>query len=185
MSLVTFGPMLLFFRTGVWMTPLGTQFPFADRSDIAFYMDLAIQMIVGILGIMISVSIEMSQVIINNVVVMGADVMTLNMKELAEQLTSNNAMSIKVRAKFRNIMIQAEDFDGYVIYTDERILSKFNIIFVMIYFQIYVMFHTNFLLANISWPILACAGNSILHFHTIYTRFSFWIWNCGNEVLFV
>lgn len=123
MSLVTLGSMLLFFRTGVWITPLGTQFPLADRSNIAFYMDLIIQMIVGMLGILVTVSIEMSQVIINNVVVMGADVMTLNANELTEQLSSESAMSFKDRAKFRNIKIQAQDFDRYVLYIDARVIK--------------------------------------------------------------
>lgn len=113
MSLVTFGPVLLFFKTGEWITPLGTQFPYADHSDIAFYLDLAIQMAVGFLGIMITVSIEMSQVIVNNGVVMGSDVTTLNANEFAEQLLSDRAMSVPTRAKFRNIILQIQDFDRY------------------------------------------------------------------------
>lgn len=44
MTSVGLGSMLVFFRDGIWITPLGIQFPFADQSDIAFYMDLAIQM---------------------------------------------------------------------------------------------------------------------------------------------
>lgn len=113
LSLVTFGPMLLFLRTGVWITPLGTQFPYADQSDIAFYMDLAIQMAVGFLGIMITVSIEMSQVILNNAVVVSSDVITLNANEIAEQLASEQAMSVRSQAKFRNMMLQIQDFDRY------------------------------------------------------------------------
>ena len=114
MSLVTLGPMLLFFRTGEWITPLGIQFPYADQSDIAFYMDLVIQMGVGVLGIMITVSIEMSQVIINNAVIMGSDVTTLNANELGEQISLDNAMSLGTRAKIRNLMVQLQDFDRYV-----------------------------------------------------------------------
>lgn len=45
------------------ITPLGTQFPYADQSDVAFYLDLAIQMAIALIGILTTVSIEMSQVI--------------------------------------------------------------------------------------------------------------------------
>lgn len=113
MSLVTFGPMHIFLTTGEWITPLGIQFPYADQSDIAFFLDLAIQMAVGFLGIMITVSIEMSQVIVNNAVVMGSDVIELNANELSEQLLSGGALSVRTRAKFRNIMLQIQDFDRY------------------------------------------------------------------------
>lgn len=44
MTSVSLGSMLIFFREGIWITPLGIQFPYADQSDVAFYMDLAIQM---------------------------------------------------------------------------------------------------------------------------------------------
>lgn len=111
MSLVTFGPVHLFLTTGIWITPLGTQFPYADRSDIAFYMDLAIQMTVGLLGTMFTVSIEMSQVILNNVVIMGSDVTTLNAKEFARQLATSQTTNVTTRAKFRNLMLLVQDFD--------------------------------------------------------------------------
>lgn len=111
MSIVALGPMHIFFKTGVWVTPLGIQFPYADHSDVAFYLDLAIQMAVAFIGIMVTVSIEMSQVIVNNVVDMGADVTTLNVNELAGQLESDGAMSDLSRFKFRNILMQLQDFD--------------------------------------------------------------------------
>lgn len=113
MSIVTFGPVHLFLTTGEWITPLGTQFPYADQSDIAFYMDLAIQMAVGFLGIMITVSIEMSQVIVNNAVTMGCDVITLNANEIAEQLSLDGEMSVGIKAKLHNLMLQIQDFDRY------------------------------------------------------------------------
>lgn len=111
MSLVSVGPIFLFFRTGIWITPLGTQFPLADHSDIAFYMDLVIQMAIALIGILVTVSIEMSQVIVNNAVQMAADVTKLSIDELREQLSEEGEMRLKTRTKFRNLMLQVQDFD--------------------------------------------------------------------------
>lgn len=113
MSLVSLGPMVLFFTTGVWITPLGTQFPYADRSDIAFYMDLIIQMGIAIIGILVTVSIEMSQVIVNNAVEMAADVTKLNVDEFIERLADEYEMKLRGQAQFRNIILQIQDFDRY------------------------------------------------------------------------
>lgn len=115
MNIVTMGPTLLFLRTGVWITPLGTQFPYADQSDFAFYLDLVIQMAVGFLGIMITVSIEMSQVIVNNAIIMGSDVTTLSANELTEQLSSDGGVNVVAQAKFHNLVLQIQDFDRYVV----------------------------------------------------------------------
>lgn len=111
MSLITFGPVYLLLTTDTWITPLGTQFPYADRSDFAFYADLAIQMTIGLLETMFTVSIEMSQVILNNVVIMGSDVATLNANEFGKQLLLNHASNVATRAKCRNIMLLVQDFD--------------------------------------------------------------------------
>lgn len=111
MSLVSLGPILLFIRDGIWITPLGTQFPFADQSDVAFYMDLIIQMAIAFIGILTTVSIEMAQVIVNNVVEMSADVVKLNIDQLDEQLTSTQTMNLHSLARFRNIVLQVQDFD--------------------------------------------------------------------------
>lgn len=113
MSLVSLGPMITFFTDGTWITPLGTQFPFADQSDVAFYMDLIIQMAIALIGILTTVSIEMSQVIVNNAVEMAGDVITFNIEMLSEQTTSVGMMNLMSSANFRNIVIQIQDFDRY------------------------------------------------------------------------
>lgn len=111
MSLVSLGSMLVFFRHGIWITPLGTQFPFADQSDVAFYTDLAIQMAIALVGILTTVSIEMSQVIVNNAVEMAADVIKLNVDQLSDQIASMGKMNLSARASFQNIIVQIQDFD--------------------------------------------------------------------------
>lgn len=58
-----------------------------------------------------TVSIEMSQVILNNVVIMGCDVTTLNANEFAKQLLSSQTMNVATRAKFQNVILLAQDFD--------------------------------------------------------------------------
>lgn len=114
MSLVSLGPMRLFFRTGIWITPLGTQFPYADKSDIAFYLDLLIQMFIAILGTCSTISIEMANVIVNNAVDTAADVIKLNIELLTEEMVAIKKMNRELRAKFRNIIQQIQDFDQYV-----------------------------------------------------------------------
>lgn len=113
MSLVSLGPMLVFFTDGTWITPLGTQFPYADQSDVAFYLDLIIQMAIALIGILTTVSIEMSQVIVNNAVEMAGDVITFNVDMLSEQTISVGMMNLESNANFRNIIIQIQDFDRY------------------------------------------------------------------------
>lgn len=113
MSLVSLGPMIIFFTDGTWITPLGTQFPYADQSDVAFYLDLIIQMAIALIGILTTVSIEMSQVIVNNAVEMAGDVITFNIDMLSEQTTSVGMMNLESNANFRNIIIQIQDFDRY------------------------------------------------------------------------
>lgn len=129
MSLVSLGPMLIFFRDGIWITPLGTQFPFADQSDVAFYMDLGIQMAIALIGILTTVSIEMAQVIVNNAVEMSADVIQFNIDMLAEQINQIDMMHLKSRANFRNIILQIQDFDRYCYYPVKRLLYMKLIVF--------------------------------------------------------
>lgn len=114
MSSVALGPAKIFITQGIWITPLGIQFPFADVSDIAFYMDLTIQMIVAIIGILTTVSIEYVQVIINNAVELSADVIVLNCDILSEQLEDTQRLKPKSAAMLRNICIQIQDFNQLV-----------------------------------------------------------------------
>lgn len=111
MSLVALGPIIVFFRTGIWMTPLGVQFPLADQSDLAFYLDLVIQMFIAVTGIFSTVSIEFSQVIVNNVIEMSADVIKLNINQLMDQIAPLGQMNLRSRAQFYNIVVQIQDFD--------------------------------------------------------------------------
>lgn len=103
--------MLIFFRDGIWITPLGTQFPLADQSYVAFYLDLIIQMGIALIGILTTVSIEMAQVIVNNAVEMSADVIKLSVEEFNEHVESIGCMTTESRARYRNIILQIQDFD--------------------------------------------------------------------------
>lgn len=139
MSLVSLGPVLLFIKDGIWMTPLGIQFPFADQSDVAFYLDLLIQIAIALIGILTTVSIEMSQVIINNAVEMSGDAIKFNVDVFAEQITCIGQMNIVLHANFRNIMVQIQDFDRYGLilkccsniskHTFSRFISDFTDVF--------------------------------------------------------
>lgn len=111
MSSVALGPAIIFITEGIWITPLGIQFPFADESDIAFYMDLTFQMIVAIIGILTTVSIEYVQVIINNAVELSADVIALNCDILSEQLELTQQQNPESKALMTNICNQVQDFN--------------------------------------------------------------------------
>lgn len=111
MSAVSIGPTIIFIRTGVWITPLGIQFPFADQSDIAFWLDLLIQLIIGVIGIPITVSIEMSSVIVNNAVTSAAYVIELSCDELSLQIDMDNEWTPQTNFHFRNLVLQVQDFD--------------------------------------------------------------------------
>lgn len=87
------------------------QFPLADQSDVAFYLDLAIQMLIAVVGIFSTVSIEFAQVIVNNVIEMSADVIKLNINQLTDQIAPFGRMNLRSRAQFYNIVVQIQDFD--------------------------------------------------------------------------
>lgn len=60
---------------------------------------------------MTTVSIEMAQVIVNNAVEMSADVIELNADTLGEQIIELDGVNAYERARFRNIILQIQDFD--------------------------------------------------------------------------
>lgn len=114
MGAVSFGPMYIFFTQGQWITPLGIQFPFADVSDVAFFLDLMVQIVIAFIGILTTVSIEMVQVIINNAVELSSDVITLNINMLSDELEKNEKFTVETFARLRNVCIQIQDFDRYI-----------------------------------------------------------------------
>lgn len=114
MSVVTMGPMLVLIKTGVWITPLGIQFPYADESTVAFILDLIIQLIVGLIGVPITVSIEMASVIINNAVEMSSDVIEMNINKLISMLNQKEPDPLQLTQTFRNIIIQIQDYDRFI-----------------------------------------------------------------------
>lgn len=111
MTTVAIGPLLVFFRTGVWNTPLGIQFPYADVSNVAFWLDLGIQVVVAMIGVLTTVSIEMSSVIVNNCVELFADVIELNINELSLKLETDKEFRPRTKQLFENITIQIQDYD--------------------------------------------------------------------------
>lgn len=111
MSAVAFGPMRVFLVHGKWTTPLGIQFPLPDVSDVAFYADLLIQIVIASIGILTTVSIEMVQVIINNAVELSADVITLNVSTLGQQLEHDRRLSTASAQHLRsNARLQSVSF---------------------------------------------------------------------------
>lgn len=68
-------------------------------------------MAIAIIGILTTVSIEMSQVIVNNAVEIAGDTIEFNVDVLSEQMISLRKMNLKMLASFKNVMIQIQDFD--------------------------------------------------------------------------
>lgn len=109
------GPMLVLLKTGVWITPLGVQFPYADESTVAFILDLFIQLIVGAIGVPITIAIEMASVIINNAVEMSSDVIEMYVDKLTSMLVQAKQVDpLKLTQIFRNIIIQIQDYDRFI-----------------------------------------------------------------------
>lgn len=111
MSAVALGPLRIFLMYRKWSTPLGVQFPLADVSDIAFYADLIIQVVIAFIGILTTVAIEMIQVIIINAVEISAVVIVSNIGMLGNQLNDAGKFSAESAGNFRNICIQIQDFN--------------------------------------------------------------------------
>lgn len=113
MTAVAIGPTLHLLSTGIWLAPIGTQFPYADESKIAFYADLIIQIPFMVTATITTVDIELIQVVMNNAVEMSVDVIHLSIIELNEQLIKHEQMQLNSRARFHNIILQIQDFDRY------------------------------------------------------------------------
>lgn len=71
-------------------------------------------MIITIIGSCATVSIEISNVIVNNAVNMAADVIKFNVEELIDEISPVEKMNLRSRALFRNIIRQTQDFDQCV-----------------------------------------------------------------------
>lgn len=111
MGAVGVGPMIIFFQTGVWNSPLGTQFPYADESTIAFCLDLAIQMFILLVGALSAISFELTSVIINNAISTTAEIIKMNCTELTIQLENDEKFKPQSQWLFRNIIIEVQDYD--------------------------------------------------------------------------
>lgn len=113
-ALAIIGPIHAFISQNNRVTLMGTELPFFEKdSDLGFMINLCQQTIIGIYAILGNICVEMGPCIINNVVAIIPDLIQLNLNDLSNELETNG-MCLSSKIRLRNVLIQVQDFDGYI-----------------------------------------------------------------------
>lgn len=104
--------MLVFKRARI--TLLGIELPFFEKdSDIGFVLNLTMQAVIAVFGIVGMIAIEFGQNLIHHVVYSIPHLMHVDTEELGTELRTNG-MSLAARAQLRNIFMKVQDFEKYL-----------------------------------------------------------------------
>lgn len=120
-------PIHLYVSTGDAQLPFPILFPFSNtESPTGLIINLLSQMIVCLYGIPVNVGIDVAQMIIRNTILTSSLITCHSIDEFSlahERLTSISDHSIDFL--FRNILIQVQDYDRYIMFGPESKTLKF------------------------------------------------------------
>lgn len=109
---VIIGPMEAYIHRGIKVTPFGTKTPFFEEdSDVGFTFDLIYQSCLMPFGIISTICIELCQCLTYNTIELCADVVNLHTESITNDFDNGNKFDSSLRARFRNVLIQIQDFD--------------------------------------------------------------------------
>lgn len=92
-----------------------TKLPFIDEDSVwGFHLNLMIQTTITTFGTIGNLSIETTSCIINNTIMLCADIINLDCSELKDELENGGVSKVKMLGKLRNIFMKYEDFDRYL-----------------------------------------------------------------------
>lgn len=106
------GNVYLFITEGTLTTPLGFRMPFFEEDTlIAFAINMGVQSAYAIYGMIAVMCIETCQSMIINTTKLFVTLISANMKEFSGQIETELTMTFALKARFRNILIQVQDYD--------------------------------------------------------------------------
>lgn len=110
---VSAGPIYVYFKDGVKVTPFGTKTPFFEEdSDIGFTVDMTYQACLMPFGIVSTICIELCQCMTYNTIQLCASAITLETELLGKTLEqTHQQFTAKTRAHLRNVFVQIQDYD--------------------------------------------------------------------------
>ncbi|XP_055317947.1 uncharacterized protein LOC129576629 [Sitodiplosis mosellana] len=110
------GSMLEFMKTGHLVSFLAIKLPFIDEDLVwGFHLNLMIQTTITTFGTIGGLSIETTSCVINNTIMLCADIINLDCSELTNQLENGGVSKVKMLTKLRNIFMKYEDLDQYLV----------------------------------------------------------------------
>lgn len=114
---VLIGPMHAYIFNDIHVTPMGTRLPFfGENSEIEFFVNCGLTYLCAFYALLGNFVIETFSCIINNTILLSAEMIQLNANELSERLEKEQnykQMSAENRALFRNFLLKIWDFDRY------------------------------------------------------------------------
>lgn len=110
------GPLIRFFQTGELTTFLAVKLPFIDDDLVwGLHFNIAVQITITLFGTIGGLTIEMASCIVNNTIMLCSEVISFECDELSENIRKVKTSSNRNFAHLRNIMVQIQDFDRYVV----------------------------------------------------------------------
>lgn len=102
----------IFITEGILTTPLGFRIPFFEEDTfVAFAVNMGVQSAYGVYGITAVICIEACQAMIINTAKLFVALISANMKEFSGQIETESTMTLALKVRFRNILIQVQDYD--------------------------------------------------------------------------
>lgn len=122
------GPMIRFIQTGEFVTFLAVKLPFIDDDLVwGLHLNVAVQTTITLFGTVGGLTIEMASCIVNNTIMLCSDIISFECDELSENISAAKMSSSQKFGHLRNIMVQIQDFDRFVVEMSEiyywRLLS--------------------------------------------------------------
>lgn len=124
---VVIGPIYAYLYKDLHVSPMGTRLPFFDDDETEFLVNVGLQCTGALYALFGNLAIETVSCLINNAILLSAEVIQLNGNHLTERLEdeiNNQGITIETRALFRNILLQIRDFDTYIKQNDHLFVEN-------------------------------------------------------------
>lgn len=110
------GPILEYSKTGILITFLALKLPFIDEDSVwGFHLNVAIQTTITAFGTIGGLATEMASCIVNNTILLCSEIIVFNCDEFGKNLISRKTSNDFNMAHLRQIFIQIQDLDRYIL----------------------------------------------------------------------
>lgn len=109
------GSAIEFHKTGHLVSFLAIQLPFIDEDCVwGFHLNLMLQTVITTYGTVGNLAIEMTSCIINNTVMLCTEIISMDCKQLGNDLENRIGTSVKRLAALRNMFVKIQDVDRFI-----------------------------------------------------------------------